>query len=146
QLNEKPPGHVFESARAGEYRLTGSAVSGVPLKKIEVVINGEGARTLKPDNRRTKEGAVESGIDERLNLESSSWVAVRCFEDRADRRVRFAHTGPIHVEIAGKPLRPRKVEIDYLIGRVESEIERSKDVIPAEAIAEYREALGKYRE
>ena len=30
----------------------------------------------------------------RLPIDGSSWIAVRCFEDRPDRRVRFAHTGP----------------------------------------------------
>ena len=33
----------------------------------------------------------------------------------ASATFRFAHTAPFHIEIAGRPLRPRPAEIDYLI-------------------------------
>ena len=146
KLNGQLPGHIFKNAQAGEFRLTSTAVSAVPLQRIEVIVNGEVAQTIKPENRKTKDGAFESGLDEKLAIDGSSWVAVRCFEDRPNKRVRFAHSGPIHVEIAGKPLRPRKVEIDYLIARVESEIIHSRELIPPAALDEYREALRIYRE
>lgn len=144
QLNGQPPGHIFKSAAAGKYRLTGSAVSAVPLSRIEVVVNGSVERTIKPENRKTKESAIESMLDERIPIDSSSWVAVRCLEDRPDKRVRFAHTGPIHIEIDGKPLSPRKVEVDYLIARVRKEIDRSADLIPKDALDEYTKALRYY--
>ena len=88
---------------------------------------------------------IESPIDEPLTIDGSSWVAVRCFEDRPDGRVRFAHTGPFHIEVPDRPLRPRKVEVDYLIKRVEKQIARSAAVLPAPALEEYREALRIYR-
>ena len=86
-------------------------------RRIEVVINGEVARTIRPANRET-ERAYESPIDEALTLDGTSWVAVRCFEDRPDGRVRFAHSGPFHVDVAGRPLRPRRAEVEYLVHRV----------------------------
>src|SRR4029077_17477752 len=119
----------------------GSAVSSIPLARIEVVVNGEVARTIEPANRKTERGADESPIDVALRLDGSSWVAVRCFEDRPDRRVRFAHSSPFHIDVAGGPLRPRKAEIEYLIHRVEAQIKRSAAVLPAPALEEYREAL-----
>ena len=70
---------------------------------------------------------------------------MRCWEGRPDGRVRFAHTAPWHVDMPGQPLRPRKAEIDYLIRRVEEQIARSKEVLPAEALAEYQRALEAYR-
>jgi hypothetical protein len=146
QLNGQQPGHIFKGAKAGEFRLTGSAMSAVPLQRIEVVINGEVARTIKPENRKTKEAAFESAIDAKLQIDDSSWVAVRCFEDHANKRMRFAHCGPFHIEVAGEPLRPRKAEVDYLISRVEEQIRRSAELLPREAIDEYREALRIYRE
>jgi hypothetical protein len=49
------------------------------------------------------------------------------------------------VDVAGKPLRPRIFEVDYLIQRVEARIARSADVLPASALDEYRAALKAYR-
>ena len=102
-LDGHDPGHRFEPAdpEAREYRLRGSASGAMPLERIEVVINGEVARTIRPANRETGR-AYESPIDEALTLDGTSWVAVRCFEDRPDGRVRFAHSGPFHVDVAAR--------------------------------------------
>jgi hypothetical protein len=145
-LGGHDPGHRFEQSDPAphEYRLTGFAASAVPLRPIEIMVNGAVARTLDPANRRTDRGSYECPIDIVLQLESSSWVAVRCFEDRPDQRVRFAHSGPFHIEVAGRPLRPRKAEVEYLIKRVEDQIKRSAPVLPKSALDEYREALDAY--
>jgi hypothetical protein len=145
-LDGRDPGHRFEQTAGAshEHRLSGTAESAVPLARIEIIKNGELVRTIPPANRLTKRGSYESAVDESLPIETTSWIAVRCFEDRPDRRVRFAHTGPFHIDVAGKPLRPRKVEIDYLIRRVEEQIARSSGVIPESALAEYRVALSVY--
>jgi hypothetical protein len=147
QVNGRPPGHTFQPTEAGpaEYHITGSALSSQRLHGLEVIVNGEVARTVPAENRKTKQGAYECPVDVRLKLDSSSWIAIRCFEDRPDRRVRFAHTGPFHVEIPGKPLRPRKVEVEYLLRRVDEQVTRSADVLPEAALAEYREALRIYQ-
>jgi hypothetical protein len=60
--------------------------------------------------------------------------------------VRFAHSAPFHVEVAGKPLRPRRAEVEFLIRRVEEQVARSDEVLPKAAIEEYREALRAYQE
>jgi hypothetical protein len=146
QANDKHPGHTFRAGRAVEARLKGTAASALPLKKIEIIVNGEVTRTLRPANDRTKAGGYDSPIDETLTVDGSSWLAVRCFEERPDGRVRFAHTGPFHVEVEGKPLRPRKREVEFLVKRVADQIERSKDVLPKAALDEYREALRIYQE
>jgi hypothetical protein len=109
-------------------------------------VNGAEARTVKPANRKTDRQAYESALDEKIVVDESSWIAVRCFEVRPGGRTRFAHTGPVHVEVPGKPLRPRRAEIEFLIRRVEEQIARSAAVLPAAAIAEYREALRAYQE
>jgi hypothetical protein len=146
QVNGEQPGHTFKNATAGEYHVTGSAESEQPLGRIEIIVNGEAAQTIKPENRKTKAGAYECPLDAKVKLDGSSWLAVRCFEDRPDKRPRFAHTAPFHVEIAGKPLRPRKAEVEFLIQRVEDQIKRSSDVLPKEALDEYREALRAYQD
>jgi hypothetical protein len=44
-----------------------------------------------------------------------------------------------------KPLLPAKEEVDFLIHRVQTQIERSRDTLPKEAIAEYQKALNVYK-
>jgi len=130
---------------AGEARVAGSAVSEGPLGRIEIILNGEVARRIEPANGEGERGARASPFDERIPIDGSSWIAVRCFEDRPEGRIRFAHTAPVFIEIEGKPLRPRREEVEYLIARVEREIARSEGVLPPEAIDEYREAIEVYR-
>jgi hypothetical protein len=146
QVNGQDPGHTFKEQGPFEARVVGQCLNAKQIKKIDIIVNGDVVRTITPANRSTPLGAFESPIDETVKLDGSSWLAVRCFEDRNDGQVRFAHTAPVHVDIAGKPLRPRRVEIAYLIKRVEEQIARSQDVISPEALAEYRKALRIYQE
>jgi hypothetical protein len=147
QVNDQHPGHTFkdDDAAPRTYRVTGRARSAVPLQGVEIVVNGEVARTVKAANREIAGQGYESRFDENLPLDQSSWLAVRAFEDRPDKRVRFAHTAPFHVEVPGKPLRPRRAEIDFLISRIEGELGRHSGVLPEPALEEYREALGIYQ-
>jgi hypothetical protein len=144
--DDEDPGHRFEPSGEGRsYHLTGSALSEQPLGRIEIVVNGEVARTLEPANRRTERGAHESPIDAEVPVEGTSWLAVRVFEDRPEGRVRFAHAAPWYIDVPGRPLRPRRAEVEYLIRRVEEQITRSAGVLPEPALAEYRAALQRYR-
>ena len=81
RLDEKPYWHL-ERARVGDTRQ-------VP---VEVVVNGEPVIThmIEADGR-TEELAF------RVDIERSSWVAVRIFPS--------VHTNPVWVEVAGKPVR-----------------------------------------
>jgi hypothetical protein len=146
-LDGHEPGHPFRQATAvrRDYTLAGSFASATPLDRIEIVLNGGVARTLRPANRRTERGSFESPFEISITIEGTSWVAVRGFEKLEDGRERFAHSAPFHVGVPGKPLRPRKFEVDYLIQRVEAQITRSSGVLPASALDEYRGALKSYR-
>lgn len=150
RVNGKDPGSVFKPADALAAtlvaRIAGLAKSAVPLKPLEIVVNGEVVRTIPALNRQTNGKGYETVIDEQLTLDQSSWIALRCFEDRPDKRTRFAHTGPSYVDIPQKPLRPRRAEIEYLIKRIEDELARNADVLPLAALEEYREALRIYKE
>jgi hypothetical protein len=122
-------------------RITGLAQSARPLRKIEVIWNGEVVAEVNPANRHTARDGYESPIGIELPIRTSGWVCVRCFEDLPAGRIRFAHTAPIYVDWPGKPLRPRRVEVEFLVNRVKDEIARSGKVIVPEALAEYQEAL-----
>ena len=143
QVDGQPPGATIR-ASGGEKRgcrITGLAASARPLRPIEIVVNGQIVERVAPANRKTDRGGYESPIAATIELEGSSWIAVRVFEDRADERVRFAHSSPVHVSMPGKPLRPRREEVDYLVRRMKEELERNKEVLRPEGLAEYREAL-----
>ncbi len=143
RLNEQFPGHTFNAG--GAYRLTGWARSATPLSKIEVVAAGEVVRTIRPQNRQEPNGGFVTTVDEQFEFDSSTWIAVRCYQPVGGERFRYAHTAPFHVDVKGKPLKPRREQIEYLIQRVEAEVQRNQDVLPVSAIAEYQEALAAYR-
>ena len=73
---------------------------------------------------------------------------MRCFETRPEGRFRFAHTGPVHVDVdvAGMQLCPRGEEIGFLIGNIEAELKRNEGALPEAALEEYRKALAIYQE
>jgi hypothetical protein len=143
QVNGEDPGTVFKSG--GSFHITGKVRSAERLQTIEIVANGKVVLVITPGVSRLP-GWYETVLDETLHLDESSWIVVRCFEDRSDKRVRFAHTAPFHIDVPGKPLRPRRVEVDYLIKRIETELARNADVLPAPALDEYREALRIYQD
>lgn len=148
EINDKEPGHTFRQKGQGLqiYHVSGSAVSGQALSRIEIVVNGEIAQRLAPANRPKDGGGYENPIESSLEIGQSSWIVVRCFEQHANQRVRFAHSSPIHVDVADSPLRPRRQQIDFLIQRIEDQLARSADVLPDAALAEYRKALRIYQE
>ncbi len=145
-VDGRPPGATIKSTASdtSTHRITGRAVSSVPLRVIEIVVNGRVVKRLKPANLAGESGAMTSPIDTRVAIRGSSWIAVRCFEDRPDGRVRFAHGSPVHVDMPGHPLRPRREQVEYLIGRMKHEIERNQEVLRPEGLEEYRKALRIY--
>jgi hypothetical protein len=146
-VNDKEPGYTF-TQRAGstrEYRVAGEAMSTNWLDRIEIVVNGEIVRTIEPDGEKTATGANRCAFDEQVSIDSTSWIAIRCIEEMGDGRIRFAHSSPVHVDVEGRPLQPRREEIAFLINRIEQQIARSSEVLPEEAISEYQEALNAYR-
>jgi hypothetical protein len=149
EVDGQPPGHVFQQTDAGErpYRVRGSVASAGPLEKIEIVVNGQVVRTVAPKAAgETPAAGLEQPFDESIPIRGSSWIAVRSFESSSPGRFRYAHTSPVHIDGPGKPLRPRPEEIGYLIRRVAEQIERSRGVLPPEALAEYERALAVYRQ
>lgn len=155
EINGKPPGHTFDDkspasqksrAAANAASLRGTIESAQRLASIEVIVNGEVVRKIKPTNARQKTGAYSSRIDESIKLDGTSWVALRCFENRAGGKFRFAHTAPVWFDVKSKPLRPRKTEVRYFVRRMQEEIARNKNVLQPEQLEEYRKALRIYRE
>ena len=85
-------------------------------------------------------------LDHDVSVDGTGWVAFRCFENLPDNKVSFAHTNPVYIDVEGKPLRPRKDRVRFLVQRMEEEVERNTGVLSDESVAEFREALQIYRD
>ncbi|MCO6459025.1 MAG: carboxypeptidase regulatory-like domain-containing protein [Pirellulaceae bacterium] len=155
RLNDQHPGHVFRQSEPATMncRLQIESLSSRPIDRVEVVVNGRVQQTLRPAAEYASPPAdyevppvkvYREAFRVQVPLERSGWVVVRSFERQADGRIRFAHTAPWHVELAGQPVRPRAEEVEYLTSRVRDELERSRELLPAEAIEEFRAALRFY--
>lgn len=144
-VNDHAAGATVQSQEvSGRYRVHGWARSANPLTHIEIVVAGKVAKTIEPQNQAMDSGGFETKIDETLKIERSSWIAVRCWERADDGRVRFAHTSPVHIDVADRPLHPRREEVEYLIDRVKTQIQRNDGVLSDVALEEYRAALTVY--
>ena len=146
-LDGRDPGHRFNQADAAarEYRLEGSAERAVPLERIEVVVNGEVARTLRPANRQTDRGSFESPVEASLPIEGYVLGRGPLLRGPAGRPRPLRPQRAIPHRRAGKPLRPRKDEVEYLDppGRGADHAECRRP--PGPALDEYRAALRTYR-
>ena len=104
----------------------------------EIIVNGRISETIAIES-------ADSLIERDIPLDGTTWIALRVWEPRSDERIRFAHSAPVWFDDPQKPLRPRPEQAAFLIKRVEDEIERSRDKLPPEAIAEYEAALAAWR-
>ena len=144
KVNERDPGEVF-SAKAGEnFQVTGTTVSEQPVAFGEIIHNGMPVQTIRMQNRKTAAGAFENTFSTGIALYESGWLAVRCWEDREEGRLRYAHTAPWHIDVAGRPLRAPVADREHLVGRMRDELNRSRALFPPVAVAEYEEALATY--
>lgn len=146
QVNQRPAGETFRPATGpARCQVAGTVVSEEALAFIEVLHDGVAVRTIMPQNRATPAGARESSFETEIAAERSGWLAVRCWEERPGGRFRWAHTAPWHIEMPGRPLRPRAEEKAFLVGRMQLELERSRDRLPPAAQAECERALETFR-
>jgi hypothetical protein len=54
--------------------------------------------------------------------------------------VSFAHSNPIFVDNAQKPVLANRREVEYLVRRMDEELARNAGVLSEEALAEFRRA------
>jgi len=141
------PGSVFKLPRkaGGNAEWSAEVVCPDPVARFEVIVNGEVRQSIEPNAARTAEGAWRWASKGTIAMPESGWVAFRTWSDRPDGRKRFAHTGVWHFEVAGRPVRPPKAQIDYLIEQLEISIAKQRDILPPEAFAEFEQALEAYR-
>ena len=111
---------------------------------VEFIVNGKRRSSLK-SRGHAMDTLRNQSFDFDFELEGTSWIAVRAFDNTEEGRPRFAHTAPVFFDVPGKLLQPRPEEVAYLIKRVEDEIIRHEGVLEERAISEYHQALNFYR-
>jgi hypothetical protein len=129
------------------FYASGSIASEHPIERVEIIVNGEVAKTSRPQSERQADGHFVTDLSdlEPVHFDDSIWVALRCFEKTPNGRTRFAHSAPAFVDFADSPVRPRRDQVRYLIQRCEEELARNKELLSDAELAEYREALEFYR-
>ncbi len=137
------PGEVFRRNAKDSTPITLDleVESEMPLLYGEVLINGRPDHLLYAKNERTARGAFRTQASQQIAPTRSGWFAIRFWESRPDRQVRFAHTAPWYVEVDSKPVAIASQEKEYLMDRMEFEMARSIGIISPEAFDEYRNGL-----
>ncbi len=148
KLAGEHPGTIFKrpSERGGKTDWSAEVISPEPIARFEVIVNGEVRQKFEPAQTRTPEGAWRWSGEGSIDMPDSGWVTFRTWSDRPDGRKLFAHTGVWHFEVAGRPVRPPKAQIDYLIEQLEISAAKQRDVLSPEAFREFEQALEAYRE
>ena len=102
------PGDVIRLAGAGTLEAVVSARSAQPvIDVVELVVNGRVVDLLAaPDEA----GVSALTLRTSLHLDAGSWIAARARSRRtipsAFETAMAAHTSPVYVEVAGRPIRP----------------------------------------
>jgi TolB protein len=112
KVNDKLPGETIELRPGDSLQVLGTAVSQYPLNRLEIVINGQVAATIKG-----QEGSGTISIDQAIPIEESGWIALRVdgpqHPDHPGRSL-FAHTSPVYLNVPGKPVSAR-VDAEYFL-------------------------------
>lgn len=147
-FNGQPAGHRFEGLTGGTpIAVRGTIHARSPIERIEVIVNGNVAKTIRPAESTDPPGQTHTiQLDEQILMQGTSWLAIRCFESQPERRIRFAHTAPVFVDLKDVPPTPYRDEVDHFIDRMEREISRNREVLSPGSLEEYQEALEIYRE
>lgn len=146
-VNDALPGATFDLASSQPPTMTVAieSLSETPVERIEILVNGEVARRVESAGERTDEGAWRVQIRVPVTVDQTSWLAVRSIERRPDGRRRFAHTAPWHVTLNEQPITPSRVQVQYFIELLETELERNRGVLGPDALGEFQDALEFYR-
>lgn len=144
-VNQQPGGAVIRSASPLSVSIRGTAESLAPLDRIEIIHNGQVISSLEPANLNRSPAGTTSSFNYSADIDETGWFAVRVFERHPAGRIRFAHSSPVHIEIGNQPIRPRRVELEYFIDRVQHELQRNAGVLSEIALQEQRQALEFYQ-
>jgi len=116
-----------------------------PVESVEIILNGEVYKRFELNTDLSPDERHRAVFKLNFTPKRSSWIAARCFEKGIPGNVSFAHTGPAYVMFGKQKIMPRKEEAGFLVKRLKDEIERNKEILKPDALAEYEKALEVYR-
>lgn len=119
-------------------------LSEFPVSYGELVVNGEPQRLLRFSNAAAASSTFRSVLETNVEISQSGWFAIRVWEERPNSRHRFAHSAPWYVRIDDQPVTLRREEKEYLLRRMNDEIQRSRGVLDEPALAEYQRGIEFY--
>jgi hypothetical protein len=127
EINGQPIGSSLDIPTGQNILIHAEAFSEIPLKKMEIVMNGEVILT----NENPGENK-EISLQESIQVGRSGWIALRatCGVD-CDwmDNLPGAHTSPIYLTVDGKPMLPVKKDVETIM----LELESYKMQLPAHA-------------
>lgn len=126
-------------------RVQAQVLTDGTIEEVQWIVNGEIRKQPLLAASPTSGARVEFKLEKEFNFDETSWVAVRVWQRTSDGRLQFAHSAPQWFEVAGKPIRPTEAQQQFLIRRMEQELQRSQSLLLPNARAEYEEALKLYR-
>jgi hypothetical protein len=137
----KEPGAVLKLAGPGKVAVAGSASAQFPLQKLELIVNGQVAASFTP----SADNSFLINAQHALPIETSGWIALRARGQRGPAQQAaeaFAHTSPIYVEVADRPLRSPDDAAYFVkwIERLRTDI-RTRNRIPAAQQAHVEQQL-----
>lgn len=150
RFNGELPGTTWQTAPPnGEMNIQGEILSERPLLRVEAIHNGQVSQVPQlASSQQTESGAYRTDVDVRLDVPSSGWIALRCYEqtsgDAPPGKIIFAHSNPVFVDIPGAPLAPRRRDVQYFVDKMTAEIERNRSLLSESELAEYIEAKAIY--
>ena len=106
-LDDTNLGDVRQVDEPTRLPFTARAESHLPIKRLEVVVNGEVVALVTSDN-----GAQILELVGEVAIDKSSWVAARAYNDSplptqgeltGSGSLVLAHTGPVYVDVNGQP-------------------------------------------
>jgi hypothetical protein len=137
-------GPMLKVFREGE-TVNMEAHSDGPIESLEWIFNGKIEKLPVEGQIKQPDGSYKLQMSQSAKYDSTTWVAIRVWQQPSPGRWRFAHSAPIWIDVPGRSIAPTAQERQFLIDRVENELQRSRDVLSAEGIQEYERALDAYR-
>jgi hypothetical protein len=129
--NDKQAGESVNMDEPGTVRVHGEAAWRFPLERLEVIVNGEVREAVDAPPG----GSERLHFDRDVAIERGGWIALRVKgKPGPDLQApeSFAHTSPVYVEVAGKPVGSPE-DAEYFIRWIERlrDDVRKRDQIPA---------------
>ncbi|MEO7648895.1 MAG: CehA/McbA family metallohydrolase, partial [Bryobacteraceae bacterium] len=149
KVDDKQPGDEIRMDAARDVTVQANVTSQVPLDTVDVLVNGRTVYSVPG-------GKTSIDFTHRVKIEGSAWIALRALGPRhrlvLNDTMAFAHTSPVYVAVAGRPLRVQddirfyREWVERLIARTEKGGRFATPEHKAEVLAFLHKGLAYYKE